>query len=142
MHLVNCGSLLKLELQGTVPLGSLLYYVLRSKGIHIGEHRPFFFTTAHTEDDLARILAIFKESVWELQQAGFLPPSEAGPAHESSYGTHVSQVAPLPGARLGRDPQGQPGWYVPDDTRPGKYLKIEAVAPSPAGEPGVENGGA
>jgi glutamate-1-semialdehyde aminotransferase/acyl carrier protein len=142
MHLVNCGSLLKLELQGTVPLGSLLYYVLRSKGIHIGEHRPFFFTTAHTVDDLTRIAAIFKESVWELQQAGFLLPPEAGPAHEPSRGTHLSQVAPLPGARLGRDPQGKPGWYVPDDTRPGKYLKIEASTPSSTAEPDMENGDA
>jgi glutamate-1-semialdehyde aminotransferase/acyl carrier protein len=142
MHLVNCGSLLKLELQGTVPLGSLLYYVLRSKGIHIGEHRPFFFTTAHTADDLARIAAIFKESVWELQQAGFLLASDAGSAPEPSHGTHLSQVAPLPGARLGRDPQGAPGWYVPDDNRPGKYLKIEASAPSSATEPDMKNGGA
>ncbi len=132
MHLVNFGSLLKLEFHGSVPFGNLLYYVLRGKCIHIGEHRPFFFTTAHSDADFERIVVAFKEAVAELQRAGFLLSDEAisaGPEMD----TTLPLEAPVPGARLGRDPQGEPGWYVPDAARPGKYVKVEtAVAPSPA----------
>jgi acyl transferase domain-containing protein len=35
-----------------------------------------------------------------------------------------SRVPPVPGARLGRDAQGNPGWFVPDPNRPGKYLQV------------------
>ena len=31
---------------------------------------------------------------------------------------------PLPGARLGRDPQGFPAWYIADVDKPGTYKKI------------------
>jgi acyl transferase domain-containing protein len=31
---------------------------------------------------------------------------------------------PVPGARLGRDPAGNPGWYVPDPERAGQYLRV------------------
>jgi acyl transferase domain-containing protein len=30
----------------------------------------------------------------------------------------------MPGARIGRDPEGRPGWYAPDPARAGKYLKV------------------
>jgi acyl transferase domain-containing protein len=31
---------------------------------------------------------------------------------------------PIPEARLGRDPDGNPGWYVPDPNQPGKYMLL------------------
>jgi len=31
---------------------------------------------------------------------------------------------PVPGARLGRDPSGQPAWFVPKADQPGKYVKL------------------
>jgi hypothetical protein len=31
---------------------------------------------------------------------------------------------PVPGAMLGKNPDGTPGWFVPDPARPGKYLKL------------------
>jgi hypothetical protein len=36
--------------------------------------------------------------------------------------------APQPGARLGRDPEGTPAWYVSDPGRPGKYLQVGSVS--------------
>jgi hypothetical protein len=30
----------------------------------------------------------------------------------------------LPGARLGRDAHGKPGWFIPDPNRPGKYTQV------------------
>jgi hypothetical protein len=31
---------------------------------------------------------------------------------------------PLPGARLGRDHTGNPGWFLTDPARPGKFLQV------------------
>ena len=31
---------------------------------------------------------------------------------------------PGAGARLGRDPEGKPAWYVPSTTEPGKYIRL------------------
>jgi aryl carrier-like protein len=38
-------------------------------------------------------------------------------------------VPPVPGARLGKDEQGRPAWFLPDPDRPGKYLRVESPAP-------------
>ena len=32
---------------------------------------------------------------------------------------------PVPGARLGRDPNGNPAWYVPNPAEPGKFVKLD-----------------
>src|SRR5205807_8888131 len=55
---------------------SLFYYFLRAKGIHILEGFPTFLTTTHTEADIDQIVRAFKESVAEMQQAGFFPVPE------------------------------------------------------------------
>ncbi len=61
------------------PYGDLLFYLLRNKGVHTWDHRPCFLTTAHSEADLAFVMAAFKESIAEMQSAGFLstPPISA-----------------------------------------------------------------
>jgi hypothetical protein len=30
---------------------------------------------------------------------------------------------PLPGARIGREPDGRPAWFVPSAEQPGKFTK-------------------
>ncbi|MEG4351415.1 hypothetical protein QUA70_22460 [Microcoleus sp. LAD1_D5] len=32
--------------------------------------------------------------------------------------------SPVPGAKLGRDPNGNPAWYIADPERPGKHLQV------------------
>ncbi len=100
------------------PLQDLLFAMMRSRGIHILDNFPCFFTTAHGEVEFRAIIDAYKASVRELQDAGMLP-------------RRARQVAPLEaarpavaGARLGRDPQGRPAWYVPNPDAPGKYLKV------------------
>ncbi|MEY3898444.1 MAG: hypothetical protein RLZZ214_3966, partial [Verrucomicrobiota bacterium] len=65
-----------------LKFASLLWYFLREKGVHVWEGRPLYFTTAHTDDDLDKVVKAFTDSVTELQAAGFLPasPAGAGPA--------------------------------------------------------------
>jgi acyl transferase domain-containing protein/glutamate-1-semialdehyde aminotransferase len=92
-----------------VPYASLFYAYMRDKGVHIWEGRAGFLTTAHTEADIDRVVSAFKETIEEMQEAEFLP--NGAPEH-------------LPGARLGKDMNGRPAWFVPDPDRPGKYLQV------------------
>ena len=52
---------------------SLLFYVLRHKGIHILEGFPMFLSEAHSDKDIRHIADAFKESIIELQDNGFFP---------------------------------------------------------------------
>ncbi|QJE94722.1 non-ribosomal peptide synthetase/type I polyketide synthase [Luteolibacter luteus] len=61
---------------------SLLWYFLRERGVHIWEGRPLYFTTAHTDEDLDRVVRGFVGAVEDMQAAGFLPaPATIG--HEA-----------------------------------------------------------
>ena len=78
------ASLYFLSVPPEMKHAGLLWYHLRARGIHAWEGRPSFLSTAHTDSDLARIIAAFQESVDELQAVGFLPA--AAPAPESFAG--------------------------------------------------------
>ena len=134
----NFGSLFKITMLQDLPYGELLFYWLREQGIHIWDHRPCFLTTAHSDADIAFALKAFKQSVTQMQEAGFLPQpagrmmearflemngSKNGTTYSLKSSTLVSNP-PLPGAKLGRNPDGMPAWYIPDPHRPGKYLQV------------------
>lgn len=102
------------------PLQDLIFAMMRSRGIHILDNFPCFFTSAHAEADFRRIIDSYKESVLEMQDAGFLP------RHAVAAQVKAMDAAKpaVPGARLGRDPDGRPAWFVPNPEQPGKYLKV------------------
>jgi glutamate-1-semialdehyde aminotransferase len=102
------------------PLQDLLFAMMRSRGVHILDNFPCFMTTAHTRDDIATIKSAFKESIAEMQEAEFLPGR--APATRGFDAAHP----PVPDARLGRDKDGQPAWFVPDPASPGKYRRVDA----------------
>lgn len=54
-------------------LGSLLYYAMRAKGIHIQEGYPCFLTTSHTAADLEAIERAFRETILEMRASEVLP---------------------------------------------------------------------
>ena len=100
------------------PLQDLMFAMMRSRGVHILDNFPCFMTTAHSPSDIATIKSAFKESIAEMQEAGFLPRREATtPSADASR-------PPLPNARLGRDKDGRPTWFIPDPAAPGKYMKV------------------
>jgi amino acid adenylation domain-containing protein len=79
---------------------SLFYYFLRAKGIYILEGFPCFLSTAHTDADLEKIVAAFKESVFDMQAAGFFAkPSNAEPpvlkAAPAAAGSEFAQEVPV-----------------------------------------------
>ncbi|MDM0024745.1 non-ribosomal peptide synthetase/type I polyketide synthase [Variovorax saccharolyticus] len=102
------------------PLQDLLFAMMRSRGVHILDNFPCFMTTAHTQQDIATIKSAFKESIAEMQEAELLPRRAAGRSD-----LDPSQP-PVPNARLGRDRDGQPAWFVPDPAAQGKYTRFQA----------------
>ena len=56
-----------------LPYGDLLYVMLRDRGIHILDNFPCFLTTAHTDEDIARIVAAYREAAAEMIESGFFP---------------------------------------------------------------------
>jgi glutamate-1-semialdehyde aminotransferase len=102
------------------PLQDLLFAMMRSRGVHILDNFPCFLTTAHTASDIAILKTAFKESVAELQEAEFLPRKPV--ATRVADATHP----PVPNARLGRDKDGNPTWFIPDPNAPGKFVKIQS----------------
>ncbi|MBJ7574535.1 amino acid adenylation domain-containing protein [Luteimonas sp. MC1828] len=101
------------------PLQDLLFAMMRSRGVHILDNFPCFLTTAHSEADFGKIIQAFTGSITELQESGFLPRRVA------TTHTVMDPARPaVPGARLGRDPDGRPAWFVPNPDAPGKFLKV------------------
>jgi amino acid adenylation domain-containing protein len=72
-----CGAWFMFHLPSDMRFGSLLYYHLRQRGVHIQETYPCFFTTAHSDADFARVVEVFRESIKELRKDGMLPTSTA-----------------------------------------------------------------
>lgn len=64
---------------------SLLWYILREKGIHVWEGRPLYFTTAHTDEDFDKIVKAFIDSVSEMQAYGFFPASKINTIEKPSH---------------------------------------------------------
>ncbi|HEY0481661.1 MAG TPA: amino acid adenylation domain-containing protein [Kofleriaceae bacterium] len=56
-----------------LPYGDLIYAMLRDRGIHILDNFPCFLTTAHTDDDIAAIVAAYQAAAVEMQASGFFP---------------------------------------------------------------------
>lgn len=127
MLIAQFGSLWKLKFSEDVPYGELLFTLMREKGIHIWDGFPCFMTEAHTEDDIQQIISTFLDSVKELVKAQFLQPK--GPLISDLLQVYNQEnQPPIPGARLGRDQQGNPGWFVTDPDRPGKYQQLETLS--------------
>ncbi|MGI4740010.1 MAG: amino acid adenylation domain-containing protein [Janthinobacterium lividum] len=126
LFVAHFGSLWKIKFQQELPYSELLFTLMREKGIHIWDGFPCFLTEAHTDQDVAQIVAACLTSTHELVAAGFFKP-EGAAANVLVAGTSlVLNQPPLPGAKLGRDLAGNPAWFVADPAQPGNYLHVNA----------------
>jgi amino acid adenylation domain-containing protein len=66
----NFGSLFYFSISGNMDL---FFYHMLEKGVYIWEGKTCFLSAAHTDEDVDFIEKCFRDSVTELQQAGFLP---------------------------------------------------------------------
>ena len=111
MYVAQFGSLWKVKYHQEFPFSELLFAAMRLRGIHILDGFPCFLTTAHTDSDIAEIIRAFEESVHELIIEGFISTTE-------------ETIPPVPNAKLGRDINGEPAWFVEDKTSPGRFLQV------------------
>jgi amino acid adenylation domain-containing protein len=125
LYIPSFGSLWKIKFKYELAYGELLFTLMREKGIHIWDLFPCFLTTAHTNADVDKIVSVFRESINELIEAGIMPANTAAIAAPAAEVKAVAGEAPYPGAKLGRDKDGNPGWFISDANNPGKYLQVK-----------------
>lgn len=133
-HWVNFGSAFKTKYDESVHYTEFFFMLMRLHGVHLLDF-PHFLTTAHTEADVEFILDALEKTCQELRASGFMPErtypipvvnSVLGGSQRRMSERVISALdAPVPGARLGRTPKGDPAWFVPDPDRKGKYLMVE-----------------
>ncbi|WP_201313966.1 polyketide synthase [Dyella sp. EPa41] len=121
IQLVHFSSVWKTSFTEDHPLQDLLFAMMRSRGIHLLDNFPCFFTTSHSEQDFQAIAKAFKDSVLEMQEAEFLPRNKQVEALAFD-----ASRPPVVGARLGKDQEGNPAWFVPNPDAPGKYMRVNA----------------
>ncbi len=69
----NFRSIFYFSFPAEQRLASLLYYHLRERGVHIQEGFPCFMTTAHSEQDIDKVIEAFRGSIADMQSGGLMP---------------------------------------------------------------------
>ncbi|WP_343745843.1 amino acid adenylation domain-containing protein [Chitinophaga sp.] len=85
------GSLFYFSISGNMDL---FFYHLLEKGVYIWEGKTCFLSAAHTDDDIDFIEKCFRDTITELQQAGFLPKIAATKKHTAPVPAAVLNVLP------------------------------------------------
>lgn len=125
----NYGSLWKVKFNEELPYSELMFALMREKGIHILDGFPCFITEATSDADIARIISCFTESMDEMIAAGFFPSAKTvNPAFNPDAIVINADNPPVKGARLGKDQEGNPAWFISDPEQEGKFLKVEINA--------------
>lgn len=73
IQIIYFSSLFRFNIPREEKYLELIFYHLVEKGIYIWEGANFFLSTAHTEEDIERLIQAVKESVADLRRGGFLP---------------------------------------------------------------------
>jgi amino acid adenylation domain-containing protein len=128
MIINHFGSLWRLKFNEEVLYGDLLFTTLRENGIHIYDGFPCFMTEAFEEEDVRQIINSFKKSVEQMVLAEFFSNNKIESIALKQSGTNNSAIIPIqppvPGAKLGRDEDGNPAWFIEDSNKKGEYIKI------------------
>lgn len=127
IHMDNFGSLMKPKWDNDVAGGDLLFALLRYNGVHVYDGFPWFVNLAHTEADLAEVLNAFKNAVKTMQAMGLFPQAKNSANVEINLDPKIfdQKGAPMVGAKIGRDENGNPAWFVEDPEKAGEYYLIK-----------------
>ena len=79
-HIENFASIFYFSFPADFRFGSLFYYSLRAKGVHVLEGFPCFLTTEHSDADIEKIVRAFEETIAEMQAGGVLSQPAGLPA--------------------------------------------------------------
>jgi hypothetical protein len=126
MTINHFGSLWRLKFNDDVLYGELLFTLLRENGIHIWDGFPCFLTEAYKEEDIDQIIQTFKKCLNKMVAAGFFAANtaESIPSKTSNNSTVINKP-PVNGAKLGRDKDGNPAWFIADSNKKGEYVKLD-----------------
>ncbi len=125
LTVVGYSSLWRLKFLEDIPYSELLFTLMRWRGIHILDGFPCFMTDAHTEQDIDTMIAAFNAGIADMIAAGFFKAQTGTPVASLAVPLIVNaNNPPVEGAKLGRDNDGNPAWFVKDEDNPGKYLQI------------------
>ncbi len=128
MIINHFGSLWRVKFNDDVLYGELLFTLLRENGIHIWDGFPCFLTEAYKEEDLTQIIDTFKKCLEIMVSAGFFITNkpESITSEQSNVNRFINlSKPPVDGAKLGRDKEGNPAWFVADSINVGEYIKID-----------------
>jgi len=125
INVVHFASLFRVEIDMPEPIPSLYYYRLLYNGLHVWLGRNLFLSVAHTDEHFKIIFDTFVKVADEMVAASFLPGRQStnDDNKKSSNGT-THNTPPVPGAKLGKDPEGNPAWYIPDPDKQGAFKKV------------------
>lgn len=99
--------------------GHMLYKLMLLEGVHIIQNAGSFLTTEHSSEDIDKIIAAFTKSIALLVSNGLIEGNRV----ESNI--MLSEKAVIPeGARLGKNAQGEPAYFIEDESKPGKYIEV------------------
>ncbi|KAA9353449.1 polyketide synthase [Larkinella humicola] len=127
LFVAQFGSLWKIKPKEEIPYSELLFVLMREKGIHIWDGFPCFITEAHTDAEIDRVLAAFRECIQEMIDADIfksMAPVSQPKGNKVPASGHYHEP-PVPEARLGRDTDGNPAWFMANPDKPGTFLQIK-----------------
>jgi amino acid adenylation domain-containing protein len=108
LRINNFGSLWYFSHGERFKYFSLMFHFLRDLGVHIWEGRPCFLSTAHSEEDVARLVAAFKQAMNSMREGGFLPERDVVVPASGPYPLSEAQQEIWLASRL--DPQAAPAF--------------------------------
>ena len=122
------GSLWRIKFNDDVLYGELLFTLLRQNGVYIWDGFSCFLTEAFIEEDVTRIINTIIKCTEEMVAAGFfLDNTESNILKQSDSSSFLNKQPPISGAKLGKDKEGNPAWFVADSNKNGEYIKIDLL---------------
>ncbi len=135
---VNFGSAFKIKYDESINWTELFAILMRLHGIHTIDGFPCYLTIFHTQEVIDRVVGTIERCIIELKRSGLLPErtlfiptinrSLNGTATRWEDRIETADDPPLPDARLGRTPEGDTAWFIPDPDRPGKLIMLTTEA--------------
>lgn len=113
----NFGSVLNFTLTAHPPYSELLFHQMRLRGVHIWDGRPGFLTMAHGAREVDFLVSAFQSSIDAMCDGELFERTESVLDLDANR-------PPVLGAKIGRDPSGNPAWFIPDPAGPARYRQL------------------
>ena len=120
MYLANFGSLFKIQFHQELIYSEIFFAGLRRRGMHIWDHRPCLLTLAHDPGHIDRLASEMRATIAECQRHGFMP----GEGYRKFSEAFDANKPPTSDAKIGKDSDGNPGWFVSDTNNPGQFIQV------------------